>query len=438
MGAIGKGLGAITGGAGGIIGGAVNPLTDSLSQQNQFNLDTVQSPVTQGDFNEAHGKTQQGLTQQQQFLEALQAQNGIQNQSNVYNQLAGIAAGTGPNPAQAALNQATAQNAANQAAMMAGQRGAGSNVGLIARQAAMQGGNLQQQAAQQAAVLQAQQSLGAIGQMGNIAGQQVGQQGSALTNYNQFAQNQQAQMLNAIDSANQSRINQGQVNAGVAAGNTAQKAAVQGQILGAAGKGMAMAHGGPVKKYADGGSIAGPQSLIGQYFQSNIPSLQVNAPPRQMINSGGPQDVSGSMQSGQAAGDAAGKGISALMKSMGSEDAPMQMSGSPDLSSAMTMAAHGGRVPALVSPGERYLPPEEVNKIANGKKSPLKAGEKIKGKPAVGGARDSYKNDTVSKDLEEGGIVLPRSVTQHKNAPKKAAEFVAAILKRESLKGKRK
>src|ERR1035437_2296226 len=72
-------------------------------------------------------------TQQSQnaLLAALGKQNGIQNQSDVYGQLQGVASGTGPNPAMAALNQATGANVANQSAMMAGQRGAGANVGMM-------------------------------------------------------------------------------------------------------------------------------------------------------------------------------------------------------------------------------------------------------------------------------------------------------------------
>ena len=48
-------------------------------------------------------------------------------------------------------------------------------------------------------------------------------------------------------------------------------------------------------------------------------------------------------------------------------------------------------------------------------------------KPKVHGARDSYDNDVVPKKLEEGGIVLPRSVTQAPDADKKAQMFVEAI-----------
>ena len=95
------------------------------------------------------------------------------------------------------------------------------------------------------------------------------------------------------------------------------------------------------------------------------------------------------------------------------------------------MLAHGGTVDALVSPGARYLPPEEVAKVAAGKKAPIKAGEKIPGKPKVGGSANSYANDTVHKKLEAGGVVLPRSVTQAKNPSKAAEAFVSALLSKQ-------
>lgn len=98
--------------------------------------------------------------------------------------------------------------------------------------------------------------------------------------------------------------------------------------------------------------------------------------------------------------------------------------------------AKGGQVPALVSPGERYLPPQEVKKVAEGKKSPMKAGEKIPGKPKVGGAVNSYANDTVKKNLSEGGIIIPRSITQGDDAESKAHAFVSAVLAHQGLKKK--
>lgn len=99
------------------------------------------------------------------------------------------------------------------------------------------------------------------------------------------------------------------------------------------------------------------------------------------------------------------------------------------------LMAKGGKVEAMVSPGERYLPPKDVKKVAEGKASPMKAGEKIPGKAKVKG--DSYANDTVAKTLESGGIVLPRHITEHPNAPSEAAKFVAAVLAKQGKGMKR-
>jgi len=95
--------------------------------------------------------------------------------------------------------------------------------------------------------------------------------------------------------------------------------------------------------------------------------------------------------------------------------------------------AKGGKVPAMVSPGERYLPPKEVEKVAKGEKSPLKAGEKIPGKAKVKG--DSLKNDTIPETLEEGGVVIPRHIMNKKN--KDHAElFVRRAVHMKAPKGK--
>lgn len=99
-----------------------------------------------------------------------------------------------------------------------------------------------------------------------------------------------------------------------------------------------------------------------------------------------------------------------------------------------TSLAAGGEVKAMVSPGERYLPPQEVKKVAQGKKEPVKAGVKIPGQAKVKG--DSLKNDTVPMTLEEGGIVIPRSVMQSDDAAEKARRFVAAVLAKKQHKRK--
>lgn len=333
---------------------------------------------------------QASIKQQQDFLNAIAAQNGLGNQANVFqqqqglaNQFQNVANGQGPNPAMAALNQATGQNVANQAALMASQRGAGANTGLIARQAAMQGANTQQQAVGQAATMQAQQQLAAMGQlqqqqanMANLAGAQVGEQQTAATGLGQQTSSQRGQLLGQQAQANQ-------INAGMAQ----QKAGMQGQLLGnlmgAAGTGLGMMFAGPA------GAAAG-----------------------------------NSIGSGLARG---GQNTSADMFADGGKVQPRSAYG------RMLNMATGGAVPAMVSPGEVYLNPSAVQDVKAGSKKPMD-GEKIPGQPKVSGAKNSYANDTVPKTLEEGGIVIPRSVTQGKNPDKKAAEFVRAVLSKKGMK----
>lgn len=292
----------------------------------------------------AQAQAQAAMQQQQEFVNALQAQGGIANQSGVFNQLQGVANGTGPNPAAAALQQATSANVANQASLAAGQRGAASNVGLMSRQAANQGANIQQNAAGQAATLQAQQSLGALNQMGGIANQQVAQQQQGVGNLNQFAQNNQAALMN------QGNFQTG-LDSGINAGNVATQTALIGGALNAAGGAATAAIAKKPQAAAEGGEILGPSSYVGKHLKM----------------------------------------------------------------------AHGGKVPVMVSPGETYVPPSKV-----GSKDPISAGRKIPGKPKHPG--NDYRNDTVPRKLEKGGVVIPNSVMQSADPHKAAADFVAAVL----------
>lgn len=299
--------------------------------------------VNQNDINNAQQQAQSGIAQQQNFLNQLNAQNGLQNQSNVYSQLQGVANGTGPNPAQAMLNQSTGQNVSNQAALAASQRGASSNVGLIGRQAADQGANLQQQAVGQAATMQANQSLAALGQMQNLATQQVGQQAGGISNYNQFVQGNQGQLLGG-------QGNQNTVNSAIAQSNQKAGAGLIGGILGGVGAAqvasggkveddgsITYADGGsvgdtasqisagfngamgfpkpqpaPPKNYAGGGSVQGPQSFAGQFM-----STGVAAQPMQQQ-----QDNQGTSQIGQFGGKMALKGYNKLFGSSDADATP--------------------------------------------------------------------------------------------------------------------
>ncbi len=82
MGAIGGMLG-LSGGAAGT--GFASPQAANIT-----------NPVTAAQIASSYAGTQDSMESQKQLLSALQAQNGLGNQTQVYNQLQGVAAGTGP------------------------------------------------------------------------------------------------------------------------------------------------------------------------------------------------------------------------------------------------------------------------------------------------------------------------------------------------------
>lgn len=325
-----------------------------------------------------------GLDQQQAFLQALQGQGGLANQAAVFaqqqalaNQLQSQANGEGPNPAQQALQNATGQNVSQQAALQAGQRGASANVGLMARQIGQNGAGIQQQAAGQSALMQAQQQIAAQqalqqqqAMMGQLAGNQVGQQSNALSNYNQFALNNQGQVFGQINNQNQNNIadtsQQNTVNAGIAKGNQAGQS---------------------------------------QMFSGLMGGLGVGAQ----------QVVAGQMGGGGAA--AGGGGISSM--------APGAVGSSGAGAASALALAKGGEVPSGPrSNAAQYLcglMPEAKGGTIDGEQL-ASMGLKVPGKASVKG--DSLKNDTVNARLSPGEIVVPRS---HASNPKAAADFAYAV-----------
>lgn len=211
---------------------------------------TLQNPTHQDMALGAYG-------QQQAFLNALNGQNGIQNQSNIFNQeqgtanqLQGLANGVGPNPALDQFHQATAQNVAMQNALMAGQRGGSANAGLIAREAAQQGANTQQQAAGQSATLQAQQQLAAIGALQNQQGMLGNLASNQVANYGNYGQGEQQTLLNSIAQQNNAAIG-AQSNV-----NNANSANL-GSSLGVVGSGIKAFAPQPASGGAAGGAAAG-------------------------------------------------------------------------------------------------------------------------------------------------------------------------------------
>lgn len=229
----------------------------------------------------ARKRSDEALQQQLQFLQALQGQGGLANQANVFNQMQGLtpqlqqmAQGQGPNPALAQLAQTTGQNIASQNALMASQRGASANPGLIARQAAMQGGATNQQAAGQAAILRAQQQLAGIqalqnqqGMLGNMANTQVGQLAAGTGAYTSGTQAEQQQLLNAIQGQNQAEIqNAQQMN---------QARAAQQQMGGKLLGGVFNSLGGLGGLFGGGGGGGGFQTMGGQSY--GLPGGQMYA-----------------------------------------------------------------------------------------------------------------------------------------------------------------
>jgi hypothetical protein len=383
-------MGSVAQSIGGVLGIGGNPF-DFKAQ-----AAPIVNPLEEGQLKGAYDYTNQALQGQQALAQQLGQAGGIQNQADVYRQLQQIASGQGPNPAQAMLAQSTGQNVANQAALMAGQRGASSNAGLIARQAAQAGGTAQQQAAGQAAALQAQQAMNAIQQAGGIAGQQVANQMAGQGALTSAGLQQQGQLMGAQQGFNQAQLantqQQNQINQAMAAANAQRLAGALGGAFNAVG-GL--------------GGIAGGLGSMG----SKIGGLF------------GAGSGATSMAGGAEAADLAG--VAALAAHGGMI---------PDHLTKMhehyhgEPYAHGGQIPIIVSPGEKYIPPQEAKEVAKGHKSIAQAGHKIPGQAKVDG--DSYKNDTVPMKAEAGGIVIPRSVMQSKDPVKEGTKFLIEAMKK--------
>ncbi len=418
-------------------------VTNALSGQ-QGLLAALQNQGGLGMQNTA-AANQQGLANQLQAANGVGAQqgaiSGLQNTAGMYQN---IAQGRGPNPAQAMLNQATGQNVANQAALMAGQRGAGANVGLMARQAGQQGAGIQQQAVGQGATMQAnqqlnalqgltgaQQAIGGLGsgltnqQMGanqayanqanQIAGQQIGQV-NANTQANLANQNAMQGTLQGINNSNvasQASVNTGNVELSKA--NTAAKQKIiggatnalgeMGQMFGSGGGGEAEGARGGMVHMADGGPMTpmnpapvqnmtpmnpGPSSSFGQFVTNNQNDNQKASSDlvQQQTNEKSEpikDDEDSKKKSGVNMGQIASIAALALLAKGG-------------------LAQGGGKVAAKSSS-------QKAEKSGN-----------------------SYSNDKIPAMLSEGEIVLPRSVTQSKDPQTAAAKFVAQVIARRNKK----
>jgi hypothetical protein len=377
----------------------------------------IVNPTNPQQLAAANTATQNTMAGQQGLLTALQGQNGLGNQSSVYNQMQGtagqyqnIANGTGPNPAMAQLAQTTGQNVAQTGALMAGQRGAGANVGLMARQAGQQGAATQQQAVGQGATLAAQQQLAGLSglqaQQQNMAGVAAGQVANQVgqTNANtQAAQAQQANLMGAQANVNTANVgmqsNMNSANAQLANTQMQGQQSMVGGLLSGAATAFSLAGGGDVHDMAQGGNmglgvdttmpnlgmttaapapIPAPQSSFGKFLKSAGTNLGGNNKPDTSV-----APVSNGMGAlYQGSKDLAGAGIKAVTS----------------MSRGGSLAASGGKVLAK-----------------NAKQKATKPG-------------DNYSNDKIPAMLSEHEIVLPREVTMSLNPVNDAARFVSAII----------
>lgn len=409
-------------------------IADLFSSSPEVQKANVQATATPEQLAQAQANTQNSMNQQNAFVNALQGQNGIQNQSNVYNQQQAIANGTGPNPAQAMLNQATGQNVANQAALMAGQRGTAGNAGMIARQAAMQGANAQQQAAGQGATMQANQSLAALGQMGNIAGQQVQNLGGANNAAAQTALGQQQNLIGGANATNQANVqnteNYNKAAQGGYESNSKKGGGMLGGILNAAGSVATMMSDEKAKKNVKSGDGAVKQLLDSaepkEYEYKDKAAHGAGKHVSPMAQDLEKSEIGKSMVMDTPQGKVVdyGKGFGALLAAQSLLNKRLEALEKSGQASPEGMIAEEA---------------DEAPKDHKGPKSKLgqhyaQGGHVVPGKAKVAG--DSFKNDIVDAKLSPGEIVIPRSIANSKNAPAEAAKFVAACLARSKTRKK--
>lgn len=301
------------------VGSALNPEHGTGYQATQA---PVQAPINQSQLSQNWADQTAAMTKQAEFIKALGMYGGanlqdvfgmqkglLGQQQGLADQLQGQTMGRGPNPALDQLALTTGQNIANQASLMAGQRGASHNAGLLGRQIGMQGAQTQQASVGQAAVLRAQQQLAAQaalsqqlgvmgGQqaaMGNLAGNQIGNEQTALSNFANMANAKAGQGLVAQGGYNNALVGAygatNPANSGVAQINAkaqqellanlfkglSSASGLGGQGVGGGGAGGALAGGGaesamPLAMAAKGGIITqsgvvnGPQSPLAQHL----------------------------------------------------------------------------------------------------------------------------------------------------------------------------
>lgn len=356
-------------------------------------------------------------------LANLQAQ---QNQeAQIAAQLQQTASGQGPNIAGAQLQQATNQNIANAAGLVASTKGL--NPALAARLAGQQAAQAGQQAAGQSAVASGQQALAAQGQLASLN------------------QSQQGVIQSGINSANSA-------NGQIANTNAQGQQGILGGAIGGAGSalGSLLAHGGMVSHYADGGAVAPIASVAP--VAPVVGTVPMAAPVNPFITpapaTAAPQSAAGKFFSGYEAaqpqsetGNALYKGTSQAVggamtalanqfkkkkqSTVGNTDLPQIAAPVPVAPSGVPVnvipapdAQMGGGVAQTMVAAQGGMARLRMQRnMRSGGQVPQGAGQA----PVKG---DSYKNDTVPAVLSPKEIVIPRSITMGANPGDAAKAFV--------------
>lgn len=441
MGAIG-GLLGFSGGAGGSGFGGPGASSQGVAP--------IVNPTSQEQINGAYLGANNAMNSQQNLLNALQQQNGLSNQTQVYNQLQGVANGTGPNPAQAQYQQNIQNLAQQQAGALASAKGI--SPALQARLVSQQGSAAMQNAAGQGATNLANQQLNAINAAGVMAGQQASNQ-IGQTNANvQAQQAEQNALLGAQGNANSANAGlQGNINstnAGLAQTQMQGQQGIIGNLMNSAGLGAKLftgANGGQVPKMAEGGGIndfagpSGPQSRFGQFLLSqnhiNGAPQQMDAPvfaPAVSSVSGGiggslknkkkPQALEEQEDNSALSGNYVPGGTEIYSSpNYGSSLMDMQNDGSSYLNTGFASGLMNSPT-AMARGGSAHDYRVGGNVVAkNPKEKAVKAG-------------NSYANDKIPAVLSEGEVVIPRNVMQGSDPVRGAAEFVQAVLAKKRAK----
>lgn len=336
---------------------------------------------TSNNFTAGYAPVQAGTNAAQLNNTYQNAQNALQNQVNLSNQFnQGATQGLGTQNSLTGQLEGVVSGTGPNAAQTQLAQNTGVN---IANQAALQAG---QRGGSQNAGLLARQ----IGQQGASTQQQaVGQAGT-----------QQAQQQLAAQQALQ----------GLAASQTGQAATAAGAL----------------------NTAAQGQEGILQNANANLNT--VNAGQQANVNATNAGVAAGNQQQGNNLLNDVGKGLSSALSFVGGLYKGGGVSPGPHASHVANYLFAGGEsngVDALVSPGEKYLSPDDVKKVMEEGINPRKLGKLVPGKPKVKG--DSIKNDTVPVTLEEGGVVIPRHLMKPGVKPEKVELFIHRSVARKHL-----